>query len=418
MTEITENELRSQVREYLEANWDPNRGLAEWREMLAESGWGMPHWPKDWLGRGLPLGMTAIVDEEFNKFGAVGAAKMGIRVLAAATILEHGTDLQKEKYLKGIMTGKETWCQLFSEPGSGSDLAGAATRADFKDGKWVINGQKVWTTSAHHADYALLLARTDWDAVKHKGLSYFILDMHQPAVQVHQLKQMNGHASFNQVFITDAVVEASMQVGELGEGWKIATTTLMHERRGADSARRYESGTDRPERIYEEERQEIATVMAPYTWYPQRTGRVDLLVERAKAMGVWDDPDIRQDIAKTLTIAKSAEWTARRARAASQAGKPQGPEGSIGKLAASIVARSANLTHTKIAGPNAMLTGDEDEAGGVVAEILVSTPAISIAGGTDEIQRNIISERILKMPKENRTDTDRPFRDVPRNQVG
>ncbi|MEL0324841.1 MAG: acyl-CoA dehydrogenase family protein, partial [Rhodospirillales bacterium] len=177
MTEITENELRSQVREYLEANWDPNRGLAEWREMLAESGWGMPHWPKDWLGRGLPLGMTAIVDEEFNKFGAVGAAKMGIRVLAAATILEHGTDLQKEKYLKGIMTGTETWCQLFSEPGSGSDLAGAATRADFKDGKWIINGQKVWTTSAHHADYALLLARTDWDAVKHKGLRGVLVDM-------------------------------------------------------------------------------------------------------------------------------------------------------------------------------------------------------------------------------------------------
>jgi alkylation response protein AidB-like acyl-CoA dehydrogenase len=417
MSEITEADVRDEVRRYLEDNWDPNRGLVEWRVMLAESGWGMPHWPKAWYGRGLPLGMTSVVDEVFAEFGAVGVAKMGIRVLAAATILEHGTDAHKKKYLRGILTGEETWCQLFSEPGSGSDLAGAATRADLKDGKWIINGQKVWTTSAHHAHFGLLLARTDWDAVKHKGLSYFILDMHQPGVDVHQLKQMNGHASFNQVFITDAVIEPEGQVGELGEGWKVATTTLMNERRGADSARKYDSASTLPERIYAEERAEIATVMAPYTWYPQRTGRVDLLVERAKALGKYDDPATRQEIAKVLTLAKSAEWTARRARAASAAGKPQGPEGSIGKLAASIVARAANQAHTKIAGPDAMLTGDDDGTGGVVAEILVSTPAISIAGGTDEIQRNIISERILKMPKEMRTDTDRPFRDVPRNQV-
>lgn len=417
MSEMTVEQVRADVQAYLKANWDPNLGLVEWRLKLMDSGWGMPHWPEKWYGRGLPLGMTSIVDEEFAKVGAIGVAKMGIRVLAAATILEHGTDHHKEKFLRGILTGEETWCQLFSEPGSGSDLAGAATRADLKDGKWIINGQKVWTTSAHHAHYGLLLARTDWDAVKHKGLSYFILDMHQPGVDVHQLKQMNGHASFNQVFLTDAVIEPEYQVAELGEGWKVATTTLMNERRGADSARKYDSASDQPERIYEEERAEIATVMAPYTWYPQRMGRVDMLVERAKALGKYDDPATRQEIAKVLTLAKSAEWTARRARAASAAGKPQGPEGSIGKLAASIVARAANLAHTTIAGPDAMLTGDDDGTEGVVAEILVSTPAISIAGGTDEIQRNIIAERILKMPKEMRTDTDRPFRDVPRNQV-
>lgn len=418
MSEITEDQVREEVRAYLKENWDPNLGLVEWRTMLAESGWGMPHWPKEWLGRGLPVGMTPIVDEEFEAVGAVGAAKMGIRVLAAATILAHGSDMHKQRFLKGIMTGEETWCQLFSEPGSGSDLAGAATRADLRDGKWIVNGQKVWTTSAHHADFGLLLARTDWDAVKHKGLSYFILDMKQPGVDVHQLKQMNGHASFNQVFITDAVIEPEFQVGELGEGWKVATTTLMNERRGADSARKYGGGSDRPERIYEEERAEIATIMAPYTWYPQRTGRTDLLIEHAKSVGRYDDPAVRQEIAKTLAIAKAAEWTARRARAAQQLGRPPGPEGSIGKLAASIVARAAAKAHTAIAGPDAMLTGDDAHQDGVVAEILVSTPAISIAGGTDEIQRNIISERVLKMPKEMRTDTDRPFREVPRNQVG
>lgn len=418
MTGITEEQVRAEVRAYLEANWDPSRSLVEWRTMLADSGWGMPHWPKDWHGRGLPAGMTPVVEEEFQKHGAVGVAKMGIRVLAAATILEHGSDLHKSKFLRGILTGEETWCQLFSEPGSGSDLAGAATRADFKDGRWVINGQKVWTTSAHHAHYGLLLARTDWDAVKHKGLTYFILDMKQPGVQVHRLKQMNGHASFNQVFITDAIVEPEYQMGEFGEGWKVATTTLMHERRGADSARRYEQVPDRQDRIYEELRAEIASVMAPYSWYPQRTGRADLLIEHAKAVGRFDDPATRQEIAKALILAKSAEWTARRARAAQQLGRPQGPEGSIGKLASSIVARAAARAHTQIAGPDAMLTGDDGRMDGLIAEILVSTPAISIAGGTDEIQRNIISERILGMPKEPRYDVDRPFREVPRNQVG
>ncbi len=418
MTEITEDRVRAEVRDWLAENWDPNRGLVEWRTMLADTGWGMPHWPKEWHGRGLPVGMTPVVEEEFAQAGAVGVAKMGIRVLAAATILEHGSDLHKSRFLRGILTGEETWCQLFSEPGSGSDLAGAATRADFRNGKWIINGQKVWTTSAHHADFGLLLARTDWDAVKHQGLSYFLLDMRQPGVDVHRLRQMNGHASFNQVFLTDAVVEPEYQIGELGEGWRVATTTLMHERRGADGVRRYDQGSDRPERIYEEERAEIATVMAPYIWYRQRTGRADLLIERAKATGRWEDPAVRQEIARALTLARTAEWTARRAREAQQQGRPQGPEGSIGKLAASIVARACARVHTMIAGPDAMLTGEDDGAGGVVAEILVSTPAISIAGGTDEIQRNIISERILSMPKEPRRDTDRPFRDVPRNQVG
>ena len=352
--------------------------------------------------------MTPVVEEEFDKLGAVGVAKMGIRTLAAATILEHGSDLHKQRFLRGILTGEETWCQLFSEPGSGSDLAGAVTRADFRDGKWIINGQKVWNTSAHHADFGLLLARTDWDAVKHQGLSYFLLDMRQPGVEVHQLKQMNGHASFNQVFFTDAAIEPEYRIGELGEGWRVATTTLMHERRGADGVRRYATGSDRPGRIYEEERAEAATVMAPYVWYPQRTGRADLLIERAKAAGRWEDRAVRQEIAKALTLHGPPNGR-RGARAESQQmGRPQGPEGSIGKLAASVVARACAKAHTMIAGPDAMLTGEDDGTDGVVAEILVSTPAISIAGGTDEIQRNIISERILSMPRSSATTPTAP----------
>ena len=387
MNEPTEESVRTEVRAWLKDNWDPELSLVEWRKKLAASGWGAPHWPKQWYGRDLPVKFNAIVDEEFYKAGAVGVAKAGIRTLAAATILAHGTDF----------------------------MAGAVTRADRKGNKWVINGQKVWTTSAHKAHWGLLLARANWDVPKHKGLAYFVLDMKQPGVQVHPLKQMNGHASFNQVFFTDAIVEPEFLVSEVGDGWTVATTTLMHERRGADGLRSWATASSAKGRIYDEERAEIATTMEPYKWYPQRAGRVDLVMERAKATGKIADPVVRQEIAKLLTMSKAAEWTARRARAAQEQGRPQGPEGSLGKLVASHVARQAARVHTYLTGSDALLSGEDSPMNGVIAEILVSVPATSIAGGTDEIQRNIISERVLKMPKEPSVDTTKPFKDVPRN---
>lgn len=417
MSEHTEDSVRAELQAWLEESWDLDLGLFEWRGRLAESGWGAPHWPEQWYGRGLPVAMTPFIEAELKAAGTPSVAKKGAAILAGATIQAHGTDLHREKFLKRSLTGEDTWCQLFSEPGSGSDLAGATTRAEFKGNKWVVNGQKVWTTSAHLADYGLLLARTDWDVPKHKGLSYFILNMRQPGVEVVPLRQMNGHASFNQVFFTDAEIEPEYMLEEEGAGWKIATTTLMHERRGADSMKRNVQVTDRPERIYREEAEEIATALAPYTWYPQRAGRVDLVFERARETGRNTDPAVRQEIAKLMVLAKSAEWTAQRARTAQAEGREPGPEGSIGKLANSEIARAANNVHTMISSADAMLCGEGSPMDGTIAEILISTPAISIAGGTDEIQKNIISERVLKMPKEMRTDADRPFRDVPRNTV-
>ena len=417
MTEHTEETVRAEARAWLEANWNPNLGLVEWRNILADSGWGVPHWPKQWYGLDMPAGLVPVIEDEFKRTGAIGVAKAGIRTLAAATILAHGTDLHKEKFLRRILTGEDTWCQLFSEPGSGSDVAGAVTRAEFRGNQWIVNGQKVWTTSAHKAHWGLLLARTDWDKTKHRGLSYFIIDMKQPGVTVHPLKQMNGHASFNQVFLTDAAVQPEFLVAEVGDGWAVTTTTLMHERRGADGLRSWAMGSDRPERAYAEERAEIATTMEPYKWYPQRAGRVDLLMPRAQETGAIDDPVARQEIAKVLIMSKAAEWTSRRARTAQEQGRPQGPEGSLGKLASSHIARAAARVHTQMTGANALLTGADSPMEGVIAEILVSVPATSIAGGTDEIQRNIISERVLKMPKEPSIDSDKPYRDVPRNIV-
>ncbi|MFV2089481.1 MAG: acyl-CoA dehydrogenase family protein [Pseudomonadales bacterium] len=412
MAEHTEVSIREEVRAWLAANWNPDATLVDWRTLLVESGWAMPAWPERWFGRGLPAVLANAVAEEFADAGAVGVAT-GPGRLAGVTILEHGNDAQKDTYLRVILTGEDTWCQLFSEPGSGSDLAGATTRADRKGDDWIINGQKVWNTSAHHARYGLLVARTDWDLPKHQGLSYFILDMRQPGVSVQQLKQMNGHASFNEVFFTDATIPAAQMLGSEGDGWQIAVTTLAHERRMGDVLR-HEESEEQSGGIYEELRAENSILMAPYTWYPQRAGRVDLVLPRAIETGRISDPVIRQEIAKLMILSKTAEWTARRARAAQQQGKPQGPEGSLGKLAASNVARAAARVHTMITGTDAMLTGANSPEAGIIAEILVSVPAISIAGGTDEIQRNIIAERVLGLDKEPRFDTG-PFRDVRRN---
>ena len=213
MSELTEQSVRAEVRAWLEANWSSDLDLVEWRIKLIDSGWGVPNWPKQWYGRDLPPALAPVVEEEMQRVGAIGVAKAGIRTLAAATILEHGTDLHKEKFLRRILTGEDTWCQLFSEPGSGSDLAGAVTRADRKGNVWLINGQKVWNTSAHKADWGLLLARTNWDAVKHKGLSYFIINMRQPGVEVRPLKQITGHSLFSEVFMTNARAGGVVQGG-------------------------------------------------------------------------------------------------------------------------------------------------------------------------------------------------------------
>jgi alkylation response protein AidB-like acyl-CoA dehydrogenase len=293
-------------------------------------------------------------------------------------------------------------------------LAGATTRADLIEDEWIINGQKVWNTSAHHADFGLLVARTNWDVPKHEGISYFIIDMRQEGVEVRQLKQMNGHASFNEVFFTDARVSREDILGAEGRGWQVAMTTLAYERRSFDRARRVSGNVAGDASIYREYEMELEKANEPYKWYPQRAGRGDLVLETAIETRAIENAAIRQEIARFHVLNESAKWTAARAKAAQKAGQPQGPEGSLGKLAASRVAQSAARVHTSIMGNGALLTGEGSLKDGVLAEVLVSTPAISIAGGTDEIQKNIIAERVLGLPKEPRFDSG-PFRDVQKN---
>jgi alkylation response protein AidB-like acyl-CoA dehydrogenase len=405
--------VRHDVRSWLAESWDPALSLLDWRRRLVEAGWAVPSWPTRWHGRGLPAWADAIVGEEMAAAGAVGLPVGVGMALAAPTILAHGPDAVRERFLRPILTGEETWCQLFSEPGAGSDLAGLSTRADLDGDRWVVNGQKVWSTSAHHADFGMLLARSSWDVPKHRGLTYFAIPMRQQGVEVRPLRQMNHHASFNEVFLADAVVPGDAVVGEVGAGWSVALTTLAHERRFGGMAmpgQRLHAG-----RALEEARRETDAHLETYKWYPQRAGRVDLAVEHAQMAGRAGDAVVRQELARLLAMHRVGGWTADRARTARALGRPPGAEGSIGKLALSLVAQQAARVHSLIGGASGLLTGPDGPLDGVLAEVLVSVPAQSIAGGTDEIQRNIIGEKVLGLPPEPRVDKDLPFREVRRS---
>jgi alkylation response protein AidB-like acyl-CoA dehydrogenase len=403
--------LRAEVRAWVKAHWDPNLSLRGWRELLVDSGWAVPSWPQRWYGKGLPAAADDVVRSEIQRCGAVATVPTG---LAGPTILEHGPDELRERMLRPLLTGAETWCQLFSEPSAGSDLAGLTTTAVLDGDEWVVNGQKVWNTSAHHADLGLLVARTDWDVPKHQGITYFVLPMKQPGVEVRPLRQMNFHASFNEVFLTDARIPRDWVVGGVGDGWAAAQTTLAHERRfgalfGGGNLDGVDAGLARDEALAE-----AAEVAKVYAWYPQRAGRVDLVTKHAQAMGVDGDPVVRQEMARLFAMHRAGQWTAERAKAARVFAKAPGPEGSIGKLALSNVARQAAKVHALIAGAHGMLAGNDPASplGGVIAEILISVPAQSIAGGTDEIQRNILGERSLGLPREPDPTRGMPYREA------
>ena len=405
---MNESDVRDAVREWISETWNPDLGLLEWRTLLVDSGWAVPSWAPRWFGKGLPAWADKIVADELSSAGAVGMPLGGGMSLAAPTLLKHGSDELNDRILKKTLTGELTWCQLFSEPGAGSDLASLGTSAVRDGDEWVVNGQKVWNTSAHHADLGMLLVRTDWDAPKHRGISYLVLPMHQPGVEVRGILQMNRHSSFNEVFLTDARVPINNVVGDLGMGWDVARTTLANER-GFATMRRPRF-TDATGRAIAEAKAEADDHFATYVWYPQRAGRPDLVAERADATQRATDPIIRDRIAALHSFRMANEWTALRARANRELGRQPGPEGSLGKLAASEVARRAARLHTAIAGADGMLSATDDPTHSVVAEVLVSTPAQSIAGGTDEIQKNIIGEKILGLPREPSEDTSQPFR--------
>jgi len=388
---------RSAFIAWLDEYWDPSSCLLSWRERLVDAGWATPSWPISHLGRDLPSWTDEMVKEELTKRGAVGLAPGAGTTLVAPTIREHAGDALRDALLRSTLTGAASWCQLFSEPGAGSDLAGLSARAVLDGDRWIVNGQKVWSTSADHADYGLLLARTDPDASKHRGITCFVLPLQQPGIEVRPIRQMNHHSSFNEIFLTNAEIPSGSVVGEMGGGWAVALSALHHER--------LFGGLGRPPignssgRLFDEARQEAHEHMRTYQWYPQRQGRVDLLPSALRTAGLDRNPVFRQEIARVLSMQKVSEWTAQRAASLRAADRPTGAESSIGKLATSEIARSAAQLHGTIAGVAGLLTGESAPDGGLVAEILTSFPAQSIAGGTDQIQKNIVAEKVLGLPR-------------------
>ena len=308
------DQIRAELTEWVQQHWDPGMALRDWRELLLQAGWAVPSWPRDGTAVICRPGLMS-----WSPASCSGSAPSACRSAAAPgwprrPYSRTAPTNCASGLLEPILTGEQTWCQLFSEPGAGSDLAGLSTSAVLDGDSWVINGQKVWNTSAHHADMGMLLARTDASVPKHQGITYFALPMQQPGVEVRQLRQMNFHASFNEVFLTDARIPRDNVIGTVGGGWTAALTTLAYERRF--SALRRPDYSPAPGRALEEARAEADDHFATYSWYPQRAGRPDLVVEHARAAGVSDDPVIRQAIARLITMHRASVWTAERARAA------------------------------------------------------------------------------------------------------
>ena len=405
---ITQESIRKEFSDWVDAHWDEEMGIVAWRDQLVASGWAVPSWPERWFGKGLPVWADQVVAAVIREKGVVGPPIGGGMNLAAPTILVHGSDEVKEKFLRPTLVGEVKWCQLFSEPGAGSDLESLSASAVRDGDEWVVNGQKVWNTSAQYADLGMLVVRTNWDRPKHHGISYFVLPMQQAGVEVRPIHQMNYHSSFNEVFLTDARVPAENLVGDTDDGWRIARTTLAYERTFNTLRRPNFRGDENAlGRTLREAKEEAERHFTTYVWYPQRAGRPDLAVERARDFGVASDLVVRQAITRLYSFSKASEWTSMRAQAARALGRAAGPEGSLGKLAASEVARMSNKVHTLISGTQGVLKDGDSPLDAVIAEVLVSTSAQSIAGGTDEIQRNIIGEKILGLSREPEAKNDK-----------
>jgi alkylation response protein AidB-like acyl-CoA dehydrogenase len=408
-------ELVAELRSWLDQNWDPDLTVAEWWERLGTAGWAAPTWPEQWYGRGVSRDEANLIGREISAHGALGApAGLGL-LLAGPTIVTHGTDEQRARFLPDIVTGRKAWCQLFSEPGAGSDLAGLQAKAVEDGDEWVVNGQKVWTSGAQAADLGMLLARTDADVPKHRGISYFALDMHQPGVDIRPLREMTGRALFNEVFLTDCRVSDADLLGGRNNGWAVANTTLANERAGlgAGGGGAYGGAFPGTKAGYLERRAGDFVKAARGGAGGAMTARgTTFLIDLAKGNGTSDDPTIRQDLVRLYTMNEIARYTNLRSKAAKAAGRAPGPEANTAKLSMSRITKLSRDLGPRILGAHGQLSGESAPLSGMVTEMTLFAPAVSIYGGSDEIQKNIIGERVLGLPSEPRLDKDLPFKDL------
>jgi len=397
---MTPAELRGRVEEFLAAHPPERTERAAFLRARYAAGLAWVHFPEGHGGLGLPRSLQPMVE---GLFAAAGAPDNNPRAngiglgMVAPTILTYGTDEQRQRFLEPLWCGEEIWCQLFSEPGAGSDLAGLATRAvrDASSGEWVVNGQKVWTSGAHNADFAILVARTDPDVPKHRGITYFLLDMHDPGVEVRPLRQITGEAEFNEVFLADVRVPDAMRVGEVGDGWRVANGTLNNERVaiGGHAA-------------------------------PREGGMLGVVAQSWRDRADQHTPELHDRLMRLYVEAEVARLTGQRLRQQLALGQP-GPAGSAMKLTFARLNQQLSGLDLEIKGADGLRYESEpgwtmrrpeqvDFTGRDAVYRYLRAKGNSIEGGTSEILRNIVAERVLGLPSEPRVDKDVPWKEVPR----
>ena len=359
-----------------------------WQKLKFEKGWACLGWPKEFGGRGAAPMEQIIWGQEEAKYDApTGVFGIGLG-MAGPTLMEYATDEQKRFHLPLMASGERIWCQLFSEPAGGSDLANLRTRAERDGDSWIINGSKIWTSGAHYSDWAILVTRTDPTAPKHKGLTYFFLDMKTPGVDPRPIKQISGAADFNQVFLTDVRIPDSQRLGAVGQGWQVSITTLMNERFAVGNA----GGVD-----------------------------VEQLIDLAAKTEIDGEPAlsnaaVRERLATWYCETSGLKYTNYRTISAMSRGQTPGPENSIVKVVSANKLQGIASFGIDLMDMGGIVSdGADDDAEGFLGAYLWS-PGIRIAGGTDEILRNIIAERVLGMPADIRVDKNVPFNEVPQSK--
>ncbi|MFI1374003.1 acyl-CoA dehydrogenase family protein [Streptomyces longwoodensis] len=390
-------ELRRRTAELLATHPPAATDRLEFLRARFDAGLAWVHYPEGLGGLGAPRSLQVVVDAELEAAGAPDndPRRIGIGLgMAAPTILKYGTDEQKRRYLRPLWTGEEVWCQLFSEPGAGSDLAALGTRAVREEGSgdWVVNGQKVWTSSAHLARWAILIARTDPDLPKHAGITYFLCDMTDPGVEVRPLRQITGEAEFNEVFLTGVRIPDDRRLGEVGDGWRVAQTTLNNERVAIGGMR-----------------------------LPREGGMIAPVAKTWRERPELRTHDLHQRLLKLWVEAEVSRLTAERLRQQLVAGQP-GPEGAGMKLAFARLNQEISGLEVELHGPEGLLYDDwtmrrpelVDFTGRDAGYRYLRSKGNSIEGGTSEVLLNIVAERVLGLPAEPRTDKDVAWKDLAR----
>jgi len=372
---------------------DPIAAGKAWQKKKAEAGWACLHWPKEYGGGARSPIERVIWGQEEGVYSALSGPFTIGHGMCGPTVMEWASEEWKEKLLPPLASGEEIWCQLFSEPASGSDLAGLRTRAvpaEDGSGDWIVNGQKIWTSGAQNSDWGLLIARTDPDVPKHKGLTMFFLSMHSPGVKVVPIKQANGASGFNEVYFTDVRIPDSQRLGGVGEGWKVSLTTLMNERLSIGSG----MSAGFPE-------------LFRFCMEAELDGRPAVA-----------DANVRSKLAQFAVRQSGLKYTGMRAISALSKGETPGPENSIGKLVAGATMQELAMFALDLQGEAGVVWDEDSPQNGRFQAMLMRSPATRIEGGSDEILRNIIGERVLGLPGDIRVDKDVPFREIPTSGKG